>query len=58
MKNNLIISLIISVLLIFTVSGCSNKDEATNESKDMHSEESGHEEEGEPHEDEVALSGE
>ncbi len=56
MKNNLIIILIINLLLILAVSGCSNKDEATNESKDMHSEESGHKEEGENHEDEVALT--
>jgi len=55
MKNNLII-LIINVLLILAVSGCSNKDEATNQSKDMHSEESAHNEEGEQHEDEIALS--
>jgi len=45
------------VLIIF-FTGCNNKEEINNESNDVHSEESEHKEEGDAHENEVALSDE
>lgn len=60
MKNNIMHKILnaaaINLLLIIFFTGCSNKEKVNNEGKDDHTEEKGHKEEGDAHENEVALS--
>lgn len=54
--NKIFAAVVINFLLIIIFTGCNSRKEAVNESKDVHSEESEHKEEGDTHENEVALS--
>lgn len=62
MKNKIMYKIfaaaVINLVLIIFFTGCNNKEEINNESNDVHSEESEHKEEGDAHENEVALSDE
>ncbi|MBK8553152.1 MAG: efflux RND transporter periplasmic adaptor subunit [Ignavibacteria bacterium] len=54
--NRIFAMTIINSLLIIFFTGCNSKEDVNNVSKDSHSEESEHKEEGDNHENEVALS--
>ena len=56
--NKIFVAVVINLLLIVFFTGCNGKEEINNESNDVHSEESEHKEEGDAHENEVALSDE
>ena len=60
MKNNIMHKILtvaaINLILIIFYTGCNSKEEAVNEGTDVHSEEPEHKEEGDTHENEVALS--
>lgn len=60
MKNNIMHKTLtvaaINLILIIFYTGCGNKEEVNNDKKDIHSEDSGHKEEGDTHGNEVTLS--